>query len=136
MALSGELIRLLQLLLHKAIGANLHCVFVDNGLLRKNEYQEVLKSYENMGLNITGVDASFKFLQQLSGVIDPEHKRKIIGTTFIDVFDAFAADHTDIVWLGQGTIYPDVIESVSGTGGPSETISLIIMSVAYQRLWI
>ena len=123
MALSGGVdSTVAAFLLHKAIGANLHCVFVDNGLLRKNEYQEVLKSYENMGLNITGVDASFKFLQQLSGVIDPEHKRKIIGTTFIDVFDAFAADHTDIVWLGQGTIYPDVIESVSGTGGPSETI--------------
>ena len=123
MALSGGVdSTVAAFLLHKAIGANLHCVFVDNGLLRKNEYQDVLKSYENMGLNITGVDASFKFLQQLSGVIDPEHKRKIIGTTFIDVFDAFAADHTDIVWLGQGTIYPDVIESVSGTGGPSETI--------------
>ena len=111
-------------------------MFVDNGLLRKNEYQDVLKSYENMGLNITGVDASFKFLQQLSGVIDPEHKRKIIGTTFIDVFNAFAADHTDIVWLGQGRFIQMLLSLFRVQEVHLKQLSLIIMSVAYQRLWI
>ena len=123
MALSGGVdSTVAAFLLHKAIGDNLQCVFVDNGLLRKNEFNEVLDGYKNMGFNISGVDASDKFLKNLSGVSDPEQKRKIIGATFIDVFDKCAINFKDIVWLGQGTIYPDVIESISGTGGPSETI--------------
>ena len=109
-------------LLHHAIGDNLFCVFVDNGLLRKNEYENVLSAYKNIGLNIQGVDASNQFLNNLNGVVDPEKKRKIIGATFIDVFDSVAQKYTDFKWLGQGTIYPDVIESISATGGPSETI--------------
>jgi len=109
-------------LLHKAIGDNLLCVFVDNGLLRKDEYLEVLEVYKYIGLNIKGVDASLQFLNNLSGVIDPEKKRKIIGGTFIEVFESVSKDFSNISWLGQGTIYPDVIESISGTGGPSETI--------------
>lgn len=109
-------------LLHKAIGANLHCIFVDNGLLRKNEFNSVLDSYKGMGLNVKGVDASQKFYEALKGLTDPEAKRKAIGKVFIDVFDEESKLVTDAKWLGQGTIYPDVIESVSATGGPSATI--------------
>ena len=109
-------------LLNQAIGANLHCVFVDNGLLRKHEYDDVMNAYKNIGLNIIGVDASKQFLSKLSGVKDPEKKRKIIGSAFIEVFDDIANDINDIIWLGQGTIYPDIIESVSSKGGASETI--------------
>jgi len=109
-------------LLHKAIGANLHCVFVDNGLLRKNEFSGVLKQYEGMGLNVTGVDAKQRFYDALAGESDPEKKRKAIGKAFIDVFDDESHKIEDVIWLAQGTIYPDVIESVSATGGPSATI--------------
>ena len=110
------------MLLHKAIGAQLHCIFVDNGLLRKGEYQQVLDSYKPMGLNIKGVDASSRFYDALSGKTDPEAKRKAIGKVFIDVFDEESSKVENASWLGQGTIYPDVIESVSATGGPSQTI--------------
>ncbi|MBK7851989.1 MAG: glutamine-hydrolyzing GMP synthase [Bacteroidetes bacterium] len=109
------------ILLHKAIGANLHCIFVDNGLLRKNEYDSVLNSYRHMGLNISGVDAKQQFYSALKGISDPEQKRKAIGRVFIEVFDAEAHRIKDVKWLGQGTIYPDVIESVS-VKGPSATI--------------
>jgi len=109
-------------LLHKAIGANLHCIFVNNGLLRKNEYTDVLKQYEGMGLNVKGVDASARFMNELAGLSDPEEKRKAIGKVFIDVFDDEANQIDDAKWLAQGTIYPDVIESVSVNGGPSATI--------------
>ncbi len=109
-------------LLHRAIGDHLHCIFVDNGLLRKNEFQEVLDQYEHMGLNVKGVDASARFLNALAGEDDPEKKRKIIGGIFIDVFDDESHKVEDAKWLAQGTIYPDVIESVSATGGPSATI--------------
>jgi GMP synthase (glutamine-hydrolysing) len=109
-------------LLHKAIGSNLHCIFVDNGLLRKNEYDSVLESYQGMGLNVTGVNASELFYAELDGISDPELKRKAIGKVFIDVFEAESKKVEDAKWLGQGTIYPDVIESVSATGGPSQTI--------------
>jgi len=109
------------ILLHKAIGSNLHCIFVDNGLLRKNEFEEVLEQYKHMGLNIKGVDAKDRFLNNLAGASDPETKRKIIGSTFIDVFDQEAHKIEDVKWLAQGTIYPDVIESVS-VNGPSATI--------------
>ena len=109
-------------LLHKAIGANLHCIFVNNGLLRKNEFSEVLDQYQGMGLNVKGVDASARFLKALKGESDPERKRKAIGSAFIDVFDAESHEVKDATWLAQGTIYPDVIESVSATGGPSATI--------------
>jgi len=109
-------------LLHQAIGKHLHCIFVNNGLLRKNEFQEVLDQYEHMGLNVKGVDASDLFLNALRGEADPEKKRKIIGKVFIDVFDDEAHKIEDARWLAQGTIYPDVIESVSATGGPSATI--------------
>ena len=109
-------------LLHKAIGQNLHCIFVNNGLLRKNEYDEVLLSYQGMGLNVKGVDASKDFYSALDGVSDPEGKRKAIGKVFVDVFDAESKLVENAKWLGQGTIYPDVIESVSGTGAPSQTI--------------
>ncbi|MCG8183420.1 glutamine-hydrolyzing GMP synthase [Tenacibaculum piscium] len=109
-------------LLHKAIGDNLHCIFVNNGLLRKNEYTDVLKQYEGMGLNVKGVDASERFLSELAGLSDPEEKRKAIGKAFIDVFDAEANQIENAKWLAQGTIYPDVIESVSVNGGPSATI--------------
>jgi len=123
MALSGGVdSTVAAFLLHKAIGSNLYCVFVDNGLLRKDEYLKVLSIYKNMGLNIEGIDNASQFLKELKGVIDPEKKRKIIGKTFIEVFEVFAKKMKGISWLGQGTIYPDVIESVSGTGGPSETI--------------
>jgi GMP synthase (glutamine-hydrolysing) len=109
------------ILLHKAIGENLTCIFVDNGLLRKNEFQKVLDSYEHMGLNVIGVNASDIFLNDLEGISDPETKRKSIGKNFIEVFDAEAKKIKDVKWLGQGTIYPDVIESVS-VNGPSATI--------------
>lgn len=109
-------------LLNKAIGDNLHCIFVDNGLLRKNEFHSVLESYQGMGLNVKGVDASGKFYAALKGISDPELKRKAIGKVFIDVFDEESHRVEDAKWLGQGTIYPDVIESVSATGGPSATI--------------
>jgi tRNA methyl transferase len=108
-------------LLHKAIGKNLYCVFVDSGLLRKNEFGEVLESYKHMGLNVKGVNASAKFLGDLAGVTDPERKRKIIGRDFVEVFNEEAIQIKDVKWLAQGTIYPDVIESCS-VNGPSATI--------------
>ena len=108
-------------LLNRAIGQNLHCIFVDNGLLRKNEFESVLESYRGMGLNVKGVDAKERFYSLLAGVTEPERKRKIIGKTFIDVFDEESKQITDARWLGQGTIYPDVIES-SSVKGPSQTI--------------
>ncbi|HRW62743.1 MAG TPA: glutamine-hydrolyzing GMP synthase [Bacteroidales bacterium] len=108
-------------LLHKAIGKNLTCIFVDNGLLRKNEFEKVLESYKDMGLNVIGVDAKDQFLSQLAGISDPEGKRKVIGRVFIDVFDQEAHKIKDVKWLAQGTIYPDVIESIS-VNGPSATI--------------
>ena len=108
-------------LLNKAIGHNLHCIFVDNGLLRKNEFESVLESYKDMGLNVKGVDAKARFYEVLAGVTDPEKKRKAIGKTFIDVFDDASKEVTDARWLAQGTIYPDVIES-SSVKGPSQTI--------------
>lgn len=108
-------------LLHKAIGANLHCIFVDNGLLRKNEFKEVLESYKHMGLNVRGVDSKELFYTELKGLSDPEKKRKAIGKVFIDVFDEASHTVENAKWLGQGTIYPDVIESVS-VKGPSATI--------------
>ena len=110
-------------LLHKAIGANLTCIFVDMGLLRKDEFSSVLDSYKNMGLNVIGVDAGDKFLGDLKGVTDPEQKRKIIGRDFIEVFDAEAQKLRDVRWLAQGTIYPDIIESgARKTGGKASTI--------------
>ena len=109
-------------LLHKAIGSNLYCVFVDNGLLRKNEFKSVLNQYEGMGLNVNGVDAKQRFYDALEGISEPEKKRKAIGKVFIDVFDDESRKIEDVIWLAQGTIYPDVIESVSATGGPSVTI--------------
>jgi GMP synthase (glutamine-hydrolysing) len=108
-------------LIDKAIGDKLICIFVDNGLLRKNEFSEVLDSYKHMGLNVIGVDAREKFYKALAGISDPEAKRKAIGRVFIEVFDAEAHKLKDVKWLGQGTIYPDVIESVS-VKGPSATI--------------
>ena len=110
------------MLLHKAIGKNLYCIFVNNGLLRKNEFTDVLEQYKGMGLNVKGVDASARFLDALAGKSDPEDKRKAIGRVFIEVFDDEANQLKDVKWLAQGTIYPDVIESVSATGGPSATI--------------
>lgn len=109
------------LLLHKAIGTNLHCIFVDNGLLRKNEFESVLDSYKHMGLNVKGVNAKDQFYKALKGISDPEQKRKAIGKIFIDVFDVESKLDKDAKWLGQGTIYPDVIESLS-VKGPSATI--------------
>ncbi len=109
------------MLLNKAIGSNLTCIFVDNGLLRRNEFAKVLDSYRHMGLNVIGVDAGRQFLDALRGVADPEKKRKIIGRVFIEVFDREASKIEDARWLAQGTIYPDVIESVS-VHGPSATI--------------
>lgn len=103
-------------LLNRAIGKNLTCIFVDHGLLRKNEFENVLKDYEHLGLNVIGVNAKDKFYGELANVTDPEEKRKIIGKGFIDVFDEEARKLKDIKWLGQGTIYPDVIESLSITG--------------------
>jgi GMP synthase (glutamine-hydrolysing) len=108
-------------LLHKAIGKNLYCIFVDNGLLRKNEFSKVLDSYLDMGLNVIGVDAKQQFYNSLEGISEPEAKRKAIGKTFIEVFDQEAHKIQDVKWLAQGTIYPDVIESVS-VKGPSATI--------------
>ena len=108
-------------LLHKAIGDQLICIFVDTGLLRKNEYEDVMSSYESLGLNVIGVRAGDKFLSDLAGTTDPEKKRKIIGRDFIEVFDNEAMKLTDVKWLAQGTIYPDVIESTS-VNGPSATI--------------
>lgn len=108
-------------LLHRAIGDRLHCIFIDNGLLRKDEFEEVLESYHGMGLNIKGVRAEDTFLNALEGVSDPEAKRKIIGRAFIEVFEDEAHHLPEVKWLGQGTIYPDVIESVS-VHGPSVTI--------------
>jgi GMP synthase (glutamine-hydrolysing) len=108
-------------LLNRAIGKNLTCIFVDNGLLRKNEYKKVLDSYIGLGFNVDGVDAGDRFLDQLEGVSDPEKKRKIIGRIFIEVFEEEAHKVKDVRWLAQGTIYPDVIESVS-VNGPSATI--------------
>ena len=109
------------ILLHKAIGSQLHCIFVNNGLLRKNEFNDVLKQYESQGLNIKGVNAKKDFYLSLKGISDPEDKRKAIGKTFIDIFDREASNIKDVNWLAQGTIYPDIIESVS-VNGPSVTI--------------
>ena len=109
-------------LLHKAIGDNLYCIFIDNGLLRKNEFENVLEQYKGMELNVKGVDAKKQFYEVLSGISDPEKKRKAIGAQFINVFDDESRLIEDVKWLAQGTIYPDVIESVSATGGPSATI--------------
>ncbi|MDX5348045.1 MAG: glutamine-hydrolyzing GMP synthase [Hymenobacteraceae bacterium] len=108
-------------LIHQAIGKNLYCIFVDNGLLRKNEFESVLESYKDMGLNVKGVDAKQRFYDALAGLSDPEAKRKAIGRVFIEVFDDEAHKIEDVKWLAQGTIYPDVIESVS-VKGPSATI--------------
>ena len=110
-----------SVLLDKAIGSNLICIFVNNGLLRKNEYEEVLAQYKGMGLNVKGVNASKKFIDSLKNVEDPEQKRKIIGKVFIDVFNEVSKDIEGVKWLAQGTIYPDVIESIS-VNGPSATI--------------
>jgi GMP synthase (glutamine-hydrolysing) len=109
------------MLLHRAIGKNLYCFFIDNGLLRHNEYDEVLQSYAGLGLNVVGVDAKDRFYAALAGISDPELKRKAIGRVFIEVFEAEAKQMQGIKWLAQGTIYPDVIESVS-VHGPSVTI--------------
>ena len=122
MALSGGVdSTVAATLIHQAIGKNLYCIFVDNGLLRKNEFEQVLNSYKGMGLNIKGVDAKERFYVSLKGLSEPEAKRKAIGKTFIEVFDEEAHRISDVSWLGQGTIYPDVIESVS-VNGPSVTI--------------
>lgn len=109
------------MLLHRAIGRNLYCIFVDNGLLRKNEFQDVLDSYADMGLNVKGINASERFYAALAGITDPEAKRKAIGKTFIDVFDDESKKIENATWLAQGTIYPDIIESIS-VKGPSATI--------------
>ena len=109
------------MLIHQAIGKNLYCIFVDNGLLRKDEFRDVLKSYEGLGLNVKGVNAKDRFYEELAGEQEPESKRRIIGSVFIKVFDEEAKRIKDVRWLGQGTIYPDVIESVS-VNGPSATI--------------
>ncbi|NUQ15529.1 MAG: glutamine-hydrolyzing GMP synthase [Flavobacteriales bacterium] len=122
MALSGGVdSTVAAVLLARAIGDRLHCIFVDNGLLRKDEFAQVLEDYRHLGLNITGVDARERFYAALRGLEDPEAKRKAIGRTFIEVFDTEAHRIEDVRWLGQGTIYPDVIESVS-VNGPSVTI--------------
>ena len=122
MALSGGVdSTVAATLIHRAIGDRLHCVFVDNGLLRKNEFEEVLGIYDRIGLNVHGVDARKTFWSALAGVIDPERKRKIIGNLFIEIFEQEAKSEPRITYLGQGTIYPDVIESVS-VHGPSVTI--------------
>ena len=103
-------------LLNKAIGKNLTCIFVDHGMLRKDEFHDVMRDYQGLGLNVIGVDASAKFFKELEGVTEPERKRKIIGKGFIDVFDEEAHKINDVKWLAQGTIYPDCIESLSITG--------------------
>jgi len=122
MALSGGVdSSVAALLLHKAVGKNLYCIFVDNGLLRKDEFTNVLESYKHMGLNVKGIDARDRFYKALDGISDPETKRKTIGRLFIEVFDEEAHQIKEVKWLGQGTIYPDVIESVS-VKGPSATI--------------
>ena len=122
MALSGGVdSTVAAMLIHRAIGKNLYCIFVDNGLLRKNEFDQVLTSYKGMGLNIKGVDSKNKFYSSLHGLSEPEAKRKAIGKTFIEVFDEESHLISNVKWLGQGTIYPDVIESVS-VNGPSATI--------------
>jgi GMP synthase (glutamine-hydrolysing) len=108
-------------LLHKAIGANLYCIFVDNGLLRKNEFESVLEQYKHLGLNVKGVNSKSRFYDELKGESDPETKRKIIGRVFIEVFDDESHLIEDVSWLAQGTIYPDIIESIS-VKGPSATI--------------
>jgi GMP synthase (glutamine-hydrolysing) len=122
LALSGGVdSAVLATLLHQAIGKNLFCFFIDNGLLRKDEFKAVLGTFENMGMNIKGINAGDRFLHALQGITDPEQKRKIIGEQFIRVFEEEAVKHNDIQWLAQGTIYPDVIESLS-VHGPSQTI--------------
>ncbi|HCW07850.1 MAG TPA: GMP synthase (glutamine-hydrolyzing) [Cytophagales bacterium] len=122
MALSGGVdSTVAATLIHHAIGKNLFCIFVDNGLLRKGEFEQVLLSYQGMGLNVKGVDSKEKFYSALKNLTDPEAKRKAIGKTFIDVFDEESHKISEVKWLGQGTIYPDVIESVS-IKGPSATI--------------
>ena len=122
MALSGGVdSTVAATLIDRAIGKNLYCIFVDNGLLRKGEFDQVLHSYKDMGLNIKGVDAKERFYKALDGLSEPEAKRKAIGRTFIEVFDEEAHRISDVRWLGQGTIYPDVIESIS-VKGPSVTI--------------
>ncbi len=122
MALSGGVdSTVAATLIHKAIGSNLYCIFVDNGLLRKNEYDQVLEGYKHLGLNVKGVNAQQRFYRELDSISDPEQKRKIIGKLFIDIFQEEAHLIEDVQFLGQGTIYPDVIESVS-VNGPSVTI--------------
>ena len=108
-------------MLHKAVGENLYCIFVDNGLLRKNEFEDVLDQYKHLGLNVKGVDAKSRFYDALNGESDPESKRKIIGRVFIEVFDDESQQIENVSWLAQGTIYPDIIESIS-VNGPSATI--------------
>ncbi len=123
MALSGGVdSTVAATLIHKAIGDNLYCIFVDNGLLRKGEFEQVLEGYKHLGLNTKGVDARKTFYKELEGVSDPETKRKIIGRLFIEVFHDEALQLKDVSFLGQGTIYPDVVESMSVHGGPSQTI--------------
>ena len=122
MALSGGVdSTVAATLVHRAVGDRLHCIFVDNGLLRKNEFEQVLEGYKHLGLNTTGIDAKQRFYDGLAGVSDPEKKRKIIGGLFIDIFVEEAGKLKDVSFLGQGTIYPDVIESLS-VHGPSMTI--------------
>ncbi len=123
MALSGGVdSTVAATLIHRAIGTNLYCIFVDNGLLRKGEFEQVLEGYKHLGLNTKGIDARSRFYGELAGVSDPETKRKIIGRLFIEVFNEEAIKLKDVSFLGQGTIYPDVIESMSVHGGPSATI--------------
>lgn len=117
LALSGGVdSSVVAVLLNRAVGKNLTCIFVDHGLLRKNEFETVLADYQHLGLNVIGINARERFYKALTGITDPEHKRKIIGKGFIDVFDEEAHKLTDIKWLAQGTIYPDIIESLSITG--------------------
>jgi GMP synthase (glutamine-hydrolysing) len=117
LALSGGIdSSVCAMLLNKAIGKNLTCIFVDHGLLRKNEFGKVLEDYEHLGLNVIGVDAKEHFYRELAGVTDPEKKRKIVGKGFIDIFEREAHKLQNIKWLAQGTIYPDIIESLSITG--------------------
>ena len=123
-------------LLHKAIGDQLTCVFVDNGLLRLNEGDQVMEMFaSNMGVKVIRADAQERFLSRLAGVSEPEAKRKIIGNTFIDVFDEEAAKLTEVKWLAQGTIYPDVIESAGFKTGKRTSSNRITTSVVYPRTW-